>query len=331
MGLSRRFYLGFDGGQSGSRAIVSDAEGHVITRTSGPPFDHIKAQDGRDKIRSAFARCLGTPEIRQLGIVSAFLGLTGIWQPNSPEVVEVREILGEVFTADLIECDNDSVSCWAGALGGRAGVVVAAGTGVVAYGRDESGAAARLGGWGYIMGDCGGAYDIGRRALRAVAASADAGAEDGILVRAILAHFAVSDARSLQACLYSLPNHRQAVAGCSRIVCDAAEAGDEQAMAILDDAGAGLGTLATAAAARLGWASEDDIRFSMAGGVFRSGPVLTDAYQRSITSAYPTARICRPLFEPVVGALLLAWAQAGVDMKDPLRIRTLAAEVEGCS
>ena len=41
-----------------------------------------------------------------------------------------------------------------------------AGTGSICYGRDDRGRAARSGGWGYVLGDEGSGYWIGRRALR---------------------------------------------------------------------------------------------------------------------------------------------------------------------
>src|SRR5207247_7094150 len=58
---------------------------------------------------------------------------------------------------------------WAGGLAARAGVVLVGGTGSVAYGRNAAGRGARAGGWGYLAGDEGSAYWIGREALAAVA------------------------------------------------------------------------------------------------------------------------------------------------------------------
>src|ERR671926_137105 len=55
-----------------------------------------------------------------------------------------------------------------GAIGFGAGVVVIAGTGSVAFGRNEAGEEARAGGWGPIIGDEGSGYFIARAGLAAI-------------------------------------------------------------------------------------------------------------------------------------------------------------------
>ena len=51
-------------------------------------------------------------------------------------------------------------------IGHEPGVVIIAGTGSIAYGHNGQGQAARAGGWGYVLGDEGSGYWIGRHALR---------------------------------------------------------------------------------------------------------------------------------------------------------------------
>ena len=63
---------------------------------------------------------------------------------------------------------NDALVALEAAIPGGPGVVIISGTGSIAYGRNAAGEAARAGGWGYVLGDEGSGYWIGRAALRAV-------------------------------------------------------------------------------------------------------------------------------------------------------------------
>ena len=60
---------------------------------------------------------------------------------------------------------NDAVIGYLGALGAQPGVVIVAGTGVIALASGEDGRWARADGWGSLLGDDGGGYWIGRRGL----------------------------------------------------------------------------------------------------------------------------------------------------------------------
>ena len=59
---------------------------------------------------------------------------------------------------------NDAVTAHLGALGGEPGAVIVAGTGAIALAASPAGWA-RADGWGPMLGDDGGGYWIGRRAL----------------------------------------------------------------------------------------------------------------------------------------------------------------------
>jgi len=64
------------------------------------------------------------------------------------------------------------------ALGAGPGVIVIAGTGSIAYGRDAQGRTARAGGWGFAISDEGSAHWIGRAAVATLLRSADEAADE---------------------------------------------------------------------------------------------------------------------------------------------------------
>ena len=100
------------------------------------------------------------------------LGLTGF-----PPVREVAEELAariaEQLDADEVRLTQDMVTAHAGALADGYGVVVAAGTGLVCLAVDRDGSWHKVDGHGYLFGDAGSAFAIGRAGLVAVQRARD--------------------------------------------------------------------------------------------------------------------------------------------------------------
>src|SRR6185295_3235694 len=92
---------------------------------------------------------------------------------------------------------NDALVALEAGAPDRPGVVVIAGTGSIAYGRNERNEAARAGGWGYVLGDEGSGYWIGRAALRAVLRAADQRGPATVLTPMLLEHFNVTQPQLL--------------------------------------------------------------------------------------------------------------------------------------
>src|SRR6202050_2996787 len=160
------FFLGVDGGQSSTTAVIGDETGRIVGVGRGGPSNHVGAAEGRAKFVGAIqssvqAACgQGGLDARSIRFTSAYLGLSG--DPEDKESI-LREILG----SDRTLVTDDAQIALAGATAGEPGVVVIAGTGSIALGRNASGRTARAGGWGYLFGDEGGGFWIARQALRA--------------------------------------------------------------------------------------------------------------------------------------------------------------------
>jgi N-acetylglucosamine kinase-like BadF-type ATPase len=158
--------LAIDGGQTGIRAQVHspDRGGRPMT-PAGPPREfpgiltHLPLAPQLAEVIGHAARAAG----RRLHTVSA--GLSGLTdaEATAAELLEAVAPLG----VERIHLTHDSVTSYLGALGDARGAVIAAGTGVVtlAVGAHE---VARVDGWGYIMGDAGSGYWLGRSVLDAV-------------------------------------------------------------------------------------------------------------------------------------------------------------------
>jgi N-acetylglucosamine kinase-like BadF-type ATPase len=96
----------------------------------------------------------------------------------------VQAIVGELLHCPM-EVIGDMLVAYDAAMHGGPGVVVIAGTGSIAYGRNEHNETARAGGWGSVISDEGSGYWIGRNAVSAVFRTFDSG-RSTVLTRQVL-------------------------------------------------------------------------------------------------------------------------------------------------
>ena len=130
--------------------------------------------------------------------------------------------------------------------------MIISGTGSIAYGRNAAGEAARSGGWGYVLGDEGSGYWIGRAALRAVLRAADLRGPGTLLTQMLLDHFQVSQPQLLLHEVYHHHLKPAAIGALASCVQTAFSEGDEAATGILRGAADELEGAALSVARRLG-------------------------------------------------------------------------------
>jgi N-acetylglucosamine kinase len=316
-------FLGIDGGQTATKSILGDASGQVLGAGRGGPAIHLKDGATREHARRALYEAIhqalwqaGLPDTTE--IACAFLGFSGVSGPDAPAAKTYCEVVQEQFAVHSIFIDHDAHTALAGAIPSMTGVVAIAGTGSIAFAMNASGARARAGGWGYLLGDPGSAYEIGRQALAAVALAHDGAGPATLLSSLLLQALNVQDAAEITQVVYRDPSPKLRIASVCRTVATAAASGDAVALSIFDEAGRGLGRMACAAARKL--KPPAVFTFSGVGGVFESGELLWRPYREFVLSEYPPGQVVRPAFPPLVGALILALRKRGLDIEQE-RIR----------
>jgi N-acetylglucosamine kinase-like BadF-type ATPase len=195
---------------------------------------------------------------------------------------------------------GDATTSHAGALGGRPGVVLAVGTGSVALAVRADGGSAIVDGWGFVLGDEGSGYAVGRAGLVAGLRHADGrGGSAELLERAVRAWGPVG---SLPRMLYAQPNLASAVAAFAPEVAAAAVDGDQVARGIWVDAARALVATATAAAAQ----ADPAAPVAVTGGLLDVGEVLTAPLDELWEAAHGARRPLQPAQgDAVSGAALL--------------------------
>jgi glucosamine kinase len=304
-----RLYLGVDGGQSGTTSLIASESGQVIGTGRAGPCNHTRAPDRRERFTKAItasvnqAAAMAGIDPRELQFEAVCLGLSGGTEDK-------EQFARELIRSRHYKFTHDAEIALSGATAGRPGVVVIAGTGSIAFGRNERSETARAGGWGYVFGDEGGAFDIAREALRAALRFEEGWGEPTRLRAALLEISGAPSADALVHSFYAGEFPREAMAKCAPAVDRAATEGDSIAQTILARAGAALAGYARAVYSRL-FPGEPRGVMSYAGGVFRSAQVLR-AFSSSIGES-PGCDVVPPRFIPAAGALIEAFRIDGRD------------------
>ncbi len=303
-----RLYLGIDGGQTGTEALIGDESGRVIGAGSGGPCNHAGAAEGREKLVRAVSGALGAAcaqaglDFGAVRFAAACCGMSG-----GPD--DKQAILREIVPADALVVTDDAAIALAGATGGEPGIITIAGTGSIAFARHPNGRTARAGGWGYIFGDQGGGFDIVREALRAALRAEEGWGPGTALGGALAEDTGGAHADAILHQFYTADWPRARVAALAPLVDRIAMAGDAVARGILHGAAQQLAMLTAAVRGQL-WQPGETVRVAWAGGVFQSR-LLLERY-RSLVELEEGNRAGPPELDPAAGALLEAYRAAGM-------------------
>lgn len=305
------YYLGIDGGQSHTTALVADAQGRILGRGHAGASNHTRSPGGRQRLLSAIegsvtealemAGLLDGKSFREFNFESAYLAMTG-----EPE--DKIDLVREILRAERLVVDHDAPGALAGALSLGEGLIVLGGTGSVACGKTASGNAVSIGGHGFLFGDEGGAFAIARDAVSDALKNQDRD-EKCRLTPALLEHFKRSSLKEIIEDYYAGDLSRDELAGFAVRVGELAEDDDPRAQEILDHAACALAEMAVVTAVRLDF-GERPIRISYSGGVFNNLRLLT-RFAAEVSLWLSNTHLVKPKFPPHVGALLLAYSLTG--------------------
>src|SRR5271154_6929255 len=163
------YFLGFDGGGTKTDCVLADAEGRVVARASAGPSNPLRSGYTRAwfSLSDAADSVLKQGKIHSGHIRGICAGLGGAGRSGVARRVTTFFEHGYVNARVRVTTDLDIAL--EAAFGSAEGIILLVGTGSAAFGRDSNGGTARTGGRGPWFSDEGSAFDIGRRAVRAVA------------------------------------------------------------------------------------------------------------------------------------------------------------------
>jgi N-acetylglucosamine kinase-like BadF-type ATPase len=313
------YYLGIDGGGSKTTCVVGDEVSLLGSAIAGPSnITRVGEGRARESLHEAIHRACADAKIDPMHVGRACVGVAGAGREEIASVL--HRIVAEVISGE-IEVVGDMQIALHAALGAGSGVIVIAGTGSIAYGRDAQGKTARAGGWGFAVSDEGSAHWIGRSAVAAVLSAADQAGDDRTdnqasghaspLFDEMKSIWKVESLEQLARGANSNPDFAALFPG----ILAAAEAGDERARQVLRQAGRELAQLAGMVVRRLFKEAiprhSEAIPLAMAGGVFRYAHIVREVFCDAVCRVDPRLIVNRQVVEPVTGALQMARGAGG--------------------
>ncbi|CAN5635307.1 hypothetical protein BH24ACI1_BH24ACI1_21610 [soil metagenome] len=161
-----KIFLGVDGGQSHTEAVIADENGNVLASGFGGASNHAEHPGGRERLRNAILNSVGEalknanlPPVEKTIFTAAHFGMTG-----GADYKE--EIINETVTAEHLIVGHDAPTALFGATAGEPGIVVVAGTGSVIYGENKRGETTKIGGLGYLFSDEGSGFWLALQTIR---------------------------------------------------------------------------------------------------------------------------------------------------------------------
>ena len=297
--------LGIDVGGSKTVCLLADAAGRILAegRGDGANLQSVGELGLEKVLYSVMEETLGRTGMTPSVIC---LGIAGVDRPEDEEVV--RSVMSRIGYRARVLVVNDALIALEAGVGDSPGIVIVSGTGSIAYGRNARGEASRAGGWGYVLGDEGSGYWIGRLALRAVVRDADGRGRRTSLTPRLLEHFGVRHAAELIHKVYHDEFPPRSIAGVARYVQHARDEGDIVAAGILNRAADELAAAAAAVMTRLEL-TDTPFAFVLSGGAFHAIPWLRDQLQLLLPALGTRSTVLVLKDEPALGAVRLAVAE----------------------
>jgi glucosamine kinase len=303
------YYLGIDGGGTKTTCVVGDDANLLATATAGPSnIVRVGEAQARESLQQSVRQACAAAGITPAQVARTCVGGSGAARPELAAIV--RRILAEILPTP-IDVVGDIQTSLEAAFGAGPGVIVIAGTGSIAYGRDRHGHTARAGGWGFAIGDEGSAHWIGRTAVASALRAADprdstsksnAAPPASSLAAALCKSWGVTSLDDLARAANSIPPPDFAA-----LFPAVAASQDALARQVLSRAAAELAHVVAAVSHRL-FAKEDaaPVPVAMTGGVFRHSQPVREDFYNELRKLDPRAEIIPEVVDPVEGALRMA-------------------------
>lgn len=300
--MTESYVIGVDAGGTKTTAWLAKTKGHLTdtplaTGSGGPGnlrsagFD-VATISLNTAISQATEACQGT--VACLCICAA-----GAGRPE--EQSRLCHWAKSHQFASHVHIASDVEAVLAAASEDSTGVALIAGTGSLAWGRNSNGKTHRAGGWGHLLGDEGGAYDISMKSLQHATRMSDGREVETPLLQRVMQQLNLTHPSELVAKIYSESMSKDQIAGLAKCVFEMAESGDPAASGILDDAISELALMVKTVSERL--ELSEGFSLAVTGGVLIHQPTFLERLLKRLDHATENTHVVNA---PARGAVALA-------------------------
>jgi glucosamine kinase len=296
-------YLGFDGGGTKTECYALDFSGGVTGRGVAGPSNPLRVgyEAAIASIEAAGKEAMAAAQVTRNDVRGICAGLAGAGMAAAAN--NMARAIERLWPQAGVRVITDAEAALEAAVGYESGVVLIAGTGSIALGRNAAGNSARVGGYGPWIGDPGSAYEIGRHGVEAAARARDLSGPATSLGKRIMT--------SMKCGAWEEVIERISAGSDTvfpqlfPVMVQAAEENDEMARAIFSRAALDLSKLAITVVGLLG-IKDEEFTLARAGGVFNRLQMLDRRVDELISKVCPKARIGLLSVPPALAAARLA-------------------------
>lgn len=300
--------LGIDGGGTKTEWVLVE-DGRVLDRGLLPQGNLRLNTD--EQLRQLFGVL---PQ--DVSHVGAFLAACATAEDRR----RLERVVRSVWPGAQLAVGSDRDSALATAFQGEDGIVIIAGTGAAVHGR-HAGRVEKAGGWGHVLGDRGGGYDIARQALRLVLTRFDLDQRITPLGQCILQQLTLNSLQELA--VWAMEADKMSVARLAPAVFQAARQGEPEMLGVIEGGARVLAEFTRAVAQRL---ESPTPRVRLFGGLFAHHDDYAALFKIRLSFLLPgaTVEICRER-----GAIGAAWlAEQSVPLQSGEKTASEPAERE---
>ncbi len=301
-----KYLIGIDGGGTKTHGVITDYNGEILAEIirGSANFQMLGVEPVSKLLVELMYGLVNEIGGKITDVEVAVLGLTGAGREKDRGrifngLIDYARVKNLALPKLIVE--TDARIALEGALMGKPGIILIAGTGSVMFAKDIEGKIHRVGGWGRFIGDEGSAFVIGREALRAVAKYIDGRGKKTVLKDLIFEEFNLTDLMQVVSKIYSGEFDIGKVAP---IVMKAVELGDSVAKEILDNACIELLEHIKAMLKKANFG--ETINLALLGGVLQNENYVSRKLKEMLKSELPEVNLVEPMASPAYGAIIYA-------------------------
>jgi len=296
-------FIGIDGGGTKTKCVLADDNLKIISSAEGKASNPLAVgfDNSTEVLTKLIKQVLSKKKsAKDISIVAGIAGCGREAHAQHLKVFLENELKKHGINFESLKIVSDAEIAFEGALGGKCGALLIAGTGSILLGKNNKGDFFRTGGYGKIIGDEGSGFSIGRKGLNAVAKYLDGRGEKTILAEYLMKEFGIKNKNDLITSVYSKDFD---IACTAKFVINSAGKGDKVCRQILNEE---IEELILHIKAFQKEINEKKYTLSLSGSLLTNKNFYSQEFKREIAKQLKGIKIKRAKYPPEIGAVILA-------------------------